>query len=588
MVASRRNTPGDQPVAGEQQGPRIMGLGALSSAVVSRSSVGESLNAYTDTFKAILAKQNSAGAESIKIIPVPASASGLVVGAIAVVQTSEQQSSVFTLIIESTLAALPTRVEKVHGRRDIEIPTTAGDVYNDSVTMWAKVAGVVANAMGTEVANLVEAGACVIYSSVKPDNEVSLQAILNRASNATKTVLDPNAPIFSAAAEDFKGTRWTANIDFMANTGRSGAGLPIRRSFTVGLNATINNSQDLAQQSVVPLSQLSGYVDLVYVGPKPIQQGYHTVDSPQIMAPRIVITNTEPLSDNITPELQMMSLATSALMVRNDAWIHTLRPRFSNDGQVDIHSLNGLSVELSDDKQQVVVDVNDPSFNLVQFVREVVHPTPIFTLHVEECGEVTWIMAMMLDAAAGNANAYNYVYAACNNLTNNVFETMFPRGTPIATVEEDRVVLGTWVDKAGKERDLRDWDSLAALNMLGFTDRMKAFEYSGTFNPATGTVNERIEKRVSIIKEILGGQCNVKAYARPVNLNPAFISALFNSLDAVQRIQLETYLENNRPLDRTRAGLLDFGVLPGMVQQHHFGPATAGNVYAGQVRTRNW
>lgn len=589
MVARRNESDATQSTASTGTGPRIAGLSALTNGGVSRSALGESLNAYSETLKNVLAKQNANEVKSMQIIPVPAAASGLVVGAIAVVQKGEKKTSVFTLIIESTLASLPTRVIKVHGRRDIEIPTTAGDVYNDSATMWAGVSTVVANAIGMETSALVESGACVIYNSVKPDNEVSLQLILNRASNANRTVLGDNALVFSAAAEDFKGTSWKANIDFSATTTKTGTGLPVRRTFCVGLNVHLNQGvADLAKQSVVPLSQLSGYVDLVYVGPKQIQQGYHTVDTTQIMAPTIVITNTEPVTDNITPELQMMSLASAALMLRNEAWAHTLRPRFGAEGQADIHSLNGLSVELSGDAEAVVIDVNAPDFDLMRLIRNVVHPTPIFTLHVEECGEVTWITSMLLDAAAGNAQAYNYVFNACNNLTNNAFETMFARGTPMATLEDDRVLLGTWVDKAGKERDLRDWDSLAMLNLLGKSDRNKAFEFSGTFNPATGSQDERIEKRIAIIREILGGQVNVKGYARPVTLMPAFIAALYNSLDAVQRIHLETYLENNRPTDRSRASLLDLGVQQNMIQQNHYGPAVTGSVYSGQVRTRKW
>lgn len=588
MVARTKSSSGSTFESGNNttQEARVMGLSAFSASPVARSSVGESLVAYTDKFKEILEKQTSQVAGSIKVVPVPASASGLVVGAVAVVQKSDEGVAVFTFIIESTMNALANRVLKAHGRRDIEIPATAGDVYNDSLTMWAKVSGVVASNLGIPADDLKEAGACVIYSTVKADNEVAMQSLLNRATNATNLLVN-DSPVFNAAADDFRGTRWTAAIDFNPATGRSGAGLPFRRSFGISLNAIIGNGNDLASQSSIPLSQLSGYVDLTYVGPKKIQQGYQMVDSTQIMVPRIVLTNTEPQTNMITPELQMLSLATSAIIARNEAWVQTLRPRYSNDGQVDIHSLNGLSVELSSDKQQVVVDVNDPAFNLMGFVRDVVHPTPVFTLHVEECGEVTWIMSMLLDAAKGNQSAYDYVYEACNNLTNGAFGGMFQRGTPIAQIDEDRVVLGTWTDKSGKERDLRDLDSLAMLNMIGFTDRVRAFEYSDTFNPVTGAIEERLEKRIAMMREVLNGQCAVKGYAVPVNLNPAFIAALYNALDSVARISLENHLEQHRVQDRTRLGMLDFGVAPGAIhQQYGYGPATGGAGFNPSVRSR--
>lgn len=531
----------------------ILNLNSMFSSRVQRSAAGESLSAYAEAFKAILVKDN-APENLFMIIPVDSTMSSLVCGTIAVVMRRGGTAAIYTYIVESTIQGqLHDRSYKQPGGPEIVIPSTAGDVYN----FGPQVFDAVRQVCETHISGITqweEAGADVIPVELKADDELRIRNVLHRGTNALETMIE-DKPGFNLSTVA-QSTNFAARIDFSDDPTETASGLPVRRSFRIDLNASdrSGNSQSMVQQNVINLSSVAGYVDILFTDSVMVPQPYGApVASTQKFQPKLVITDSSPRCNLITPELQLLSLASITQLVRGgSSWLTALRPRFKEDG-LDLHNLNGLQAEIPD------LDVNDPSFNLYEFANVFFHPLAI-ELQIPECGDTTWILGMVRDAARGITGAYEAVVSAANTLTNGHFSKLF-KGGEIAGHVEDRVILGYYYDKSGKARDLRDIDYLAILNLLGETDKPMAFQYSDTFNPMKGTLEQRLVRRIEILKTALHGNLKIKGYATPVLLHPNFLIALYEAIRAAGcEMSIEGYLEQYRTQSRGNTTAMDYGI----------------------------
>lgn len=582
LLKSDGNNNGSTKGHGQTAGSSILSMGSLFSSLVSRNATGESLSAYTDGMRNVLAKEPG-DVSALSIIPIDASATSLVCGCLALVMKKGDTAAIYVYVVESTIqGTLQDRMYKQQGAPDIMIPSTAGDVYNHSSAVFDKVRAAVAGTING-VETWLEAGADVIPMELKSEDEKRIRDVLHRGVNAVQTLVENCEPF--NLAKHAKNAHFSARMDFPADQTETAAGLPIRRSFRVELNASERGAENssMVMQNSINLSSLAGYVDILFTDKVSIPQQYGApIQSTQMFQPKMVITNSVPSTQLITPELQLLSLASSTMLLRGgSAWLSALKPKYNADG-ADIHSLNGLGLELD-----AKVDVNDPAFNLYEFANAFFHPLAI-ELQIPECADTTWILSMVRDAADGNPDAAKALLQTANNLTNGRFDAHY-KGGPIGRLVEDRIVLGYYFDKSGAMRDLREIDYLAVLNLLGETDKQLAFDFADTYNPAKGTLEQRLSTRISIMSTVLNGTLKIKGYATPVLLNPDFLKALVDGMkECGCDPSIEGYMDTYRPQSRGNTMAMDFAVRPDTFGSAYAGFGQATSAFHPGYHGRQW
>jgi len=580
MALENSNTQNNAPKSTPRKGGKgFTGFGKGLTAPVNKSSSGEALNAIGNHFNTMLDASNVK--DRFTIIAVDTTISGLICPAIAVVQKEGDSAAIFTILVEHGISRLAPRVFKSEGE-DLVIPTTVGDIYNSTTSFFDKTRAVVSKVVKASV--YYEAGQCVIPTECSVDDVENLQRILHRASCATETLLNPDDAVASLA--DLNDEELVAHIDFTTGQTFTGVGLPVRKGFEISLYANARNGagiNDLAVSTRSDIASLVGYADLTHIGHATVPNGQGgTVKTTQLLAPHIHLVATEVEHGMTTPALQYLGLASAALVLRDNAYEQAFRQKFTGDG-VDIHSLNGLKHEIGSE-----VGAHQSNFDLRGFMAEFIYPTPIFTLDIPECDDLSWCWTDLRAAAAGDQDAYDRVYADCIELTDKEFSNHFTYGDPIAELLEDRVVLGYYKTSSGELVDLRQLDYLAALNVLGEGDDTDAaFAYGDTFNPAKGTLEKRLDTRLKIMDEMTGNSKVVKGYATPVVIYGSFLTALFNSIErAAGGIRVDNPTESVRTISRDQHRMLAYAASSNMLKSTQYGTASnnTSRLYTGPKR----
>lgn len=551
-----------------ETGRRTFSAAALNDmfrAPMARSNVGETLGAYLKGMQQVLADDPNGLAAKFTLVPVDGQSAGLITNCIALVGVAGDVAAVYTYILEGDNTLMP-RTYKERGV-EYEIPSVAGDLYCEE--LWERISSTVQGQFPGKELRIVDTGGMVLPSELSADDANHLRVILYRSTNAIyefqKSQMDEADVLFFNAAE-WRNLYYSARCDFRPGQTETGTGLPVRRDISITLTGADQNQHDKHSvlQHQQQLSRLNGYVDFVYVGKQPgADQFGRPIMTERQYLPRLIITDTNTALNSITLELQLLSLATASVMQVEDCWMQVFQKSFTAKGKeqsLDLQSLAGFGHELG-----VVVDTNDDQWNLVEFMRRyTLHDQLTYTLHVEETGDLTWIQSLLRDAAEGPAHspaAYDEVIAAANRLTDGHFATYFKAGDEIGQVERDRVILGYYFDATGVRRDVRDIDYLAMLNLFGATDMATVEEFGNTFLAETGPDYERLDRRVRILRSALSDQLHVKGYATPVNLNPAFLNALYDGIQAAGlTMRFENHFELGRTNNRANLGLMQYAM----------------------------
>lgn len=574
-----KKAPGSTKPQADSSKKSFLNMGSMFSAPVNKSSSGEALNKICKAFNEII--EASGSTDQVRVLPIDTSVSGLVAPAIAVIQQRDENVAIFTLLVEHGVGKLAPRVFKANNE-ELTIPTTMGDVYNLTSSFYDKIEATVRKSVkGTR---FIEAGQSVINNECPLDSIESLQRILHSATCATYTLLYPEETTASLA--NMGDHELTAHLDFVPGQSYTAGGLPIRRAFEITLYASLRNRSvneiDLAIVNRQDITKLIGYVDLTHVGsiPVPNQMG-GTVDSTQILAPHIHLTAAEVEGATTTPELSLLSLATSALTLSNYTYEQALKQKYNGES-VDIHSLNGLEYEIERE-----IGAHQPNFSVRELMQEVAYPTPIYTIDIPECGDLSWVWDDFRQAVMGDQDAYARVYHTADSLTDGEFSKMFKFGDSLGELLDDRVVLGYYKDSQGKTIDLRHLDYLAALNILGVSDTGAAFAYGDTFNPRTNSLEKRLSDRLKIQDEMTGGSKVVTGYAQPVIIDGTFLTTLWNAVDkAAGRIRIDNPTEQVRSISRSHTSLLSHGARASSLAGTQYGTSNAASRLHTTMRSR--
>lgn len=411
---------------------------------------------------------------------------------------------------------------------------------------------------GTSVKVIFAAGR-PLPSELKSDDEQHLLRILRDAEQAIITASETHitntpGPIISARTFLADNARASVQVSPVPVDADDSVGNPVRAGIVVELRSSRSQPQNLQNQSLndrendKTLTRTMAYVEPIYdtrhLSVAPVYPG--APRDTRCMLPRIVIRSVDSALGLLTPELQMLGMASTTALSQNiGLWANSLRPRNFMGQSADIQRMTdvgglGLVAPLNpkdpEDLARISTDpreFSDRDFeSLIE--RTFMHDDkvgPIYTLLVEEMGERSWLTDVYQYAADGDIDAHRALINTANNATDGHFDrvwSMVPEHERrIVHDDKNRVHMGYFVDSAKVKHDLNCIDTLAIINIFGDKDKELVWSWMQSFNPNSGTMEQRLATREQILRNAFTG-VTIKGFGRHVTLYQTFIDS-FNS-----------------------------------------------------------
>lgn len=545
--------PQQQYQQGQDQGLSYMNIDSILRRPISRSSAGESVLRYNEVLRSILkAETRDLPNDPFRLLVLDSNISMAPLSSILVChhrsKGGQEHVAVYTLLVESSAGGrLSNRQINIAGQQ-IEVTTVPGDVYDD--IYWSKVHKRVAETANTG-AQIHDAGVFVIPSELSVDDEGRLRSVLFNATTALvavmNSILGSSEPPFSAGWDSSRSTL-TARIDYGTANDENPAGLPVRSDISINLQGVVAAGGQSQYEQAKGITKIDGFVDLVYDAQSPQGQqmppyGWQQQQPPQTQRyyPRFVITDSDSVTNAVTMELQLLGLSTATLLSKGMAWAGVFQPNYGAQG-VDLRDIGavGYEVNLTGDPNAELdrIDTKAESFtqdSLYQLIHMAVHNALIYSMDIEETGALNWITGAFAAAANNDPAARQLIVEAADTLTLGNFSQLFGN-EPIAVDDHNRIHLGYYRGADDKRRDIRELDYLAMLNMMGAKDPRVVIEYADTFDRTDVPLEIRLERRLNIMRAVLGESLQIKGFARRITFNPKFIKALEESCAAAGMI----------------------------------------------------
>lgn len=397
------------------------------------------------------------------------------------------------LLLESSDAPLPKKQRNVGNMRE-ELQMRAQDVYDTEY--WKRVTDFVREQIKVPDANVIDAGVLLIPEKVKvkdrtlgfdfDDQEAVKELVIqtsNRLEDALATVKH-EAPInLSSLMND--GDRLRVKVDTDDDlVDFDTVGNPIRSDMRItmkiaGAGGGQNGLGGDGYLTETELNQVSAFVDFEYTKREqaPMQQmamgqGYVP---PKPFTPVIVATNVRNASwiQASTMELYMLAISNLYRCLNGMSWAQTRNPKFTGQDPKgketnirDIAALGYLATNPPTKPNLLSSDAGDQDF--IDFMNLAVEHTPAFAIDIDPVGENIALESCFMVAASSSEyqqRAKDYIIKACDNLTNGHFSKHFNGSDPIIVATGTEMHLGRYLDNHGEVRDLRDLDTVAALNL---------------------------------------------------------------------------------------------------------------------------
>jgi len=443
------------------------------------------------------------------------------------------------LIIEATGDKLNPVMENINNQQ-VEIIRVASDALDN--VLLTKAHEKVSKAYPNTRCFYTEG--VVVPVTFNPDDKTAVHKLALTAGLANGTELE----LHSSSFKDINLSEISSDSTLIVNTAFSrqqiedSVGLPQRSDVILNFQSRKNNQQ-VRGGSVntgdreVKVSEVSGFIDLVWnplnaAGYNPYAQ-MQSAQTQKYM-PRLVITN---LTSNYsyTPGSIMMALATALSLRVDNNWIQAFRPVPSSANEIDLTDIGALNIEANLTNEATGfgtrIDTKADNFRLEdlgQLVSALIQPGLIVSIDCPEAGAQSWYLTVFAAAAAGSVDAYTLIYESANRLTNGNFERHFPRGGDMFTDRNNRVHLGTWIDRNGVKRDIRDIDHLAVCNLVGDRNPTLIRDFSDTYLRTQYPLATRLAAR----KKMISGLTNETAVFTGFAQRITFTSAFLNAIDA--------------------------------------------------------
>ncbi len=370
--------------------------------------------------------------------------------------------------------------------------------------------------------------------------------------------------------------RSKVKIDRRQQHRRDYMGMPVRNDISITLETNIPqpnqnyyNQQQQYQKKIpnVVIGHATAYMDMAYMGRNPSGMMNFGAQYQAPYALTCVLTSLE--SASLTSiNGQGLVLASVFSLYENHVALQALDPIPGKKD--DMHNIGTLNIEAnvvgSDansmqnpmlglaQQRGAEVDVHSANFNEVaQYKALLFNPRFELALDVSECGADTWLNSVFIAAAMGNPDANQAIFDSWNALTNGKFaanlQAMNLMGAPFF-VFAGRVLMGHYTNPEGQIRDIRDFDHLAMMTILGRNDPAAMQRWTNARLNLSLAENIRFHEQRSLISHAAQtDEINFTGLASRLKPNMGVMTALSKALsDSNLRISAT----NNNNLDMTQ------------------------------------
>lgn len=330
------------------------------------------------------------------------------------------------------------------------------------------------------------------------------------------------------------------NIAFNRNQIADAVGNPMRSDILLNFSSK-RNSNGGKYASVnsgdkeVKVYEASAFTDVIWSPVNP-QSAYNAwvpqqqVSTQKYIA-RLVVTN---LASQIsyTPASVLLALVAAQTVREENNWIQTFRP-MATGNEIDMSDIGALNIEANVMNEPsgfgTRIDTKSNDFKLAdlgKLVAALFQPGMVVSLDCPEYGPQAWYTSVFAHAANGSQRAQAIIYDAANQLTGGNFGKHFPTGSTMFADLGNRVHLGTWTDRQGNKRDIRDIDHIAVCNLAGERNPQAIRDWSDTFLRTQFPLIQRLAARKKMISGLTGETATFTGFAQRVTFSRAFMDAL--------------------------------------------------------------
>lgn len=458
-------------------------------------------------------------------------------------------AGVFELIIEDEAQRLT----------DLTLPTPQGPVTIRRTTsdvadreLWDKAKEKIAGLTNVLPENIHFAGSDVIPGEAVATDETLIHATLYTSTQACLAVLQDEvvgAPGYITIPALVEGSNLQVGIGYADGNTVTSTGLPVRSTLSIALTATektqpgVNQTTSLHRKKV-ELTRVDGYVDMVYRAPP--APAYGQPPKTQALYARYVMTRLDTQFDAITLEGMLLGLASSFTAGYDWTWAGAFLPRYASSAirsgskkTTELRDLGavGLLVPL-DEKgaaRHTLISTKTEDKDLAALVTHAFNPEMLYTLHVTETGDLSWVQEVFVAAARGHQGAIDKIVRSADTLTGGQFsqrwQALRQQNNAPATIcfdDKIRLPIGYYTDaNDGTKHDIREIDLLAILNAFGDKDFTVVQRFQNAMDNLSMAPEKRTEELYKILDEVFGvGRYVVTDHATPITFAAIFLQAL--------------------------------------------------------------
>lgn len=455
-------------------------------------------------------------------------------------------SAFHILLLEGTGEAIPIKSMNT-GYGQVELFQVASDAVNERLVTMAHER--VKKAFPSGEAYFADA--TVIPRDFNAEDEVLLYNVALNSGLAVSTLLNTISPNWEDLnlAPIAREVSMEIDISFGRNQRANILGGPMRSDATLNFMTRKGINKNEYELNVgggnEKRSVISSFVDLLWDPQDPMSYNNFysnpnmAMQQTQKYVARLVITDLDSVF-GYSPGSILLALSTSMALRDRNNWYQLFTPH-KGDNKIDIGDIGGLNIEanIGNDPSGIglALDTKSSSFGLEElgkFLNQTVKQGLMISLDCPEYGPQSWYLNLFVAAANGSGSAYNAIYQAAMELTNNSFASYFPQGTPMFVDVGNRIHLGTWRDSQGVKRDIRDIDHLAVINLMGEKDPKAIRDWSDTFLRTDIPLNRRLAGRRRMIMALTNDSAEFTGYAERVTFSSEFLNALNQGISATK------------------------------------------------------
>lgn len=529
----------------------------------------EVLNILTQTGNDII-KKNSSGADSGKWMIIPIDAAAYRLHYSLAVMCGQFDFGGKKVIVTGTMILagsnkMPTAESINYGGQPVEVIRTPGDAW-DARTLQ-DVQEAVSRQYGAGI-EIINSGAVVIPDTADVGDTGTVLRFLSAIQSNAYAVLESDAEFAEFFPEpidvstiDPQKNRMVATVNYNGPDYIDAIGQPNRSDISLALQLAERGRYQATQlsgfqhQAQLALLAAHGYVELVFSPPPAPQPGQ--MPDERHYYPRFVMTGVESLGAPITPEMYLLAIASARLISTDCAWF----PVFKNYGD-PMHDIGSIGYRIKQNPQDPNevgkrIETSSNAFGdneLMGLIRRYIHPEVAFSIDDSDVGLESWLTSIFRQAAKGNREAAEYVIQSADNLTGGRFRRLFDGSAPVVMNDNNRVHLGTFTDKDGRTRDLREIDYLTILGQHGGKDLHAVQEWESTYNDGNAPIEMRLNTRMAYLRE-MSGNLRITGFAERLTFSQVFMSALTQAVTeaglAIEADGLQTMYGQNIQVGNT-------------------------------------